>query len=185
MSLLVQVTHVLEEQRIRHALIGAAALAVHGVSRSTADVDLLTLDTRVLEKGLWEGLAARGVTIRPLKGDHDDPLAGTVRLSAGTELVDVVVGKLDWQGEIVECATHRRLASGLQHHAPAPVTGAADPRGVRGSVCLPPGASGAFRDANHGWHGKLGNGQDPIFEVRLKRGDPHSLSAAPADGARS
>ena len=40
MSLLRDVVAVLEANRIDHTLIGAAAMAVHGVSRATADVDL-------------------------------------------------------------------------------------------------------------------------------------------------
>ena len=63
MSLLIDVVCVLEGQRVRHAL-GTAALAIHGVSRSAADVDLLTLDPRVLDDGLWATLADRGVGIR-------------------------------------------------------------------------------------------------------------------------
>jgi hypothetical protein len=38
MSLLAEVLRVLERERVPHALIGAAALAIHGVSRSTADL---------------------------------------------------------------------------------------------------------------------------------------------------
>jgi hypothetical protein len=41
MSLLAEVLQLLERERVPHALIGAAAMAVRGVSRSTADVDLL------------------------------------------------------------------------------------------------------------------------------------------------
>lgn len=109
MSLLVDVARVLEGQRVRHALIGAAALAVHGVSRATADVDLLTVDTRVLDGGLWAKFADRRVGIRLLKGDFDDPLAGSVRLSEAAEIVDVVVGRFDWQREIVESAPRLSL----------------------------------------------------------------------------
>jgi predicted nucleotidyltransferase len=103
-SLLVDVARALEGQGVRHALIGAAALAVHGVSRSTADVDLLTVDMRVLDEDFWAELADRRVGIRLLKGDFDDPLAGSVRLSVDAEIVDLVVGRFDWQREIVESA---------------------------------------------------------------------------------
>jgi predicted nucleotidyltransferase len=109
-SLLSDVVGVLEGQRVRYALIGAAALAIHGVSRATADVDLLTLDTRVLDESLWATFTDRGVGIRLLKGELDDPLAGTVRVSAAADIVDIVVGRFDWQREIVESA--RRLSVG-------------------------------------------------------------------------
>lgn len=40
MTLLGDVVDVLTRERTPHALIGTAAMAVHGVSRSTADVEL-------------------------------------------------------------------------------------------------------------------------------------------------
>ena len=48
-SLLRRVHERLEESGIAHALIGAAALAIHGISRSTFDQDLLVTDRRALE----------------------------------------------------------------------------------------------------------------------------------------
>ena len=105
MNLLREVVARLRQEGIHHALIGAAAMAVHGVSRSTADVDLLTVDPRSLEAELWTPVAGDRVTLRILKGDFDDPLAGSVRLSApGERMVDVVVGRHHWQAEIVERA---------------------------------------------------------------------------------
>jgi len=106
MSLLGAVVGVLQGEGIAHALIGAAAMAVHGVSRATADVDLLTVDRAVLHSKVWQGLKTAGVEIRILKGDPEDPLAGNVRLSrSGDRTVDVVVGRHDWQRVIVDAAT--------------------------------------------------------------------------------
>lgn len=51
MTLLERVVDRLASEAVPHALIGAAALAAAGVSRSTFDIDLLTTDRRVLEKG--------------------------------------------------------------------------------------------------------------------------------------
>lgn len=48
MTLLAYVTNQLRREQIEFALIGAAALAAHGVSRSTVDIDLLVVDPRVL-----------------------------------------------------------------------------------------------------------------------------------------
>jgi hypothetical protein len=56
-TLLERVAAVLSEHGLRHALIGAAALAVHGVSRSTLDQDLLVHDRRVLDPDVWAGLS--------------------------------------------------------------------------------------------------------------------------------
>ena len=83
MSVLRDVVATLDGAGIDYALIGAAALAVHGVSRATADVDFLTVDTKVLDKELWNALESHGANLRLLKGDSDDPLAGSVRLSVG------------------------------------------------------------------------------------------------------
>jgi hypothetical protein len=41
---------------IKHALIGAGAMAAHGVSRSTQDVDFLVVDASVLEPVRWQEL---------------------------------------------------------------------------------------------------------------------------------
>jgi len=90
--LLRAVLKVLEDQEIRYALIGATALAIHGVSRSTADVDLLVDDARVLDPGLWTSLRKGGASTRIVRGDPDDPLLRAVRISTPLErTVDIVV----------------------------------------------------------------------------------------------
>jgi hypothetical protein len=104
MSLLSEVLRVLEREKAQTALIGAAALAVRGVSRSTADTDLLCVDNNVLRKEVWAGLEAPGREVRILKGDPEDPLAGSVRIGEGSEIVDVVVGRHSWQREIIDAA---------------------------------------------------------------------------------
>ena len=100
MSGLRPVVEILRRHDIPFALIGASALAAHGVSRSTLDIDLLTTDPRALGDSLWRDLS--GVDIR--RGDADDPLAGVVRIPAPAGFVDVVVGRSAWQTEIVERA---------------------------------------------------------------------------------
>lgn len=102
MKLLREVVGRLVADGISHALIGAGAMAVHGVSRSTADLDLLTVDARVLVPETWAEFEAQGRLRRLLKGDFDDPLAGSVRLASQDEVVDVVLGRYDWQREIVD-----------------------------------------------------------------------------------
>jgi hypothetical protein len=118
-TLLEHVAARLSERGVAHALIGAAALAVHGVSRSTLDQDLLVVDLRVLDAGFWEPLAG-GASIDVRKGDSADPLAGVVRISRdGERDVDVVVGRHRWQGEVVSRA---RQTPG----SPSPVALASD-----------------------------------------------------------
>ena len=77
----------LDAAQLDWCVIGAAALAAHGHSRASDDIDLLTLDTRVLEPQFWSGAQ---VTIR--RGDRDDPLVGSV-LWPGAIQHDVVVGR--------------------------------------------------------------------------------------------
>ena len=105
MSLLARVSEVLKARGIPHALVGASALTLHGVNRSTIDLDLFTIDRACLDPRMWDGLAAEGVGVEVRKGDPDDPLAGVVRLKAGPELpLDVVVGKHRWQQRAIERA---------------------------------------------------------------------------------
>jgi hypothetical protein len=104
MRLLAEAHRVLEREGVPHALIGAAALALRGVSRSTADVDLLCVDAATLRRDVWADFDSRGLLVRILQGDSDDPLAGSVRLGEGSEIVDLVVGRYAWQQEIIEAA---------------------------------------------------------------------------------
>jgi len=100
MTLLPRVAGLLATERIPFALIGAAALAARGVSRSTHDLDLLTTDRRVLDPALWRRLT--GVDTEVRRGDASDPLEGVVRLaSQGEPDVDLIVGRARWQTAIV------------------------------------------------------------------------------------
>lgn len=101
-TLLGRVYALLGEAGIPAALVGAGALAVYGVSRSTLDHDLLVTDLRALERSLWPALRA---TVDIRLGDADDPLAGVIRISeTGERDVDVILGRHRWQHEIVVSA---------------------------------------------------------------------------------
>lgn len=98
-TLLGRVAEHLEKHGISFALIGASALAAHGVSRSTVDIDLLVTDPRVLRASFWT-LQQTAVDVR--QGDDSDPLAGVVRLKAeGERDVDVVAGRAAWQSALL------------------------------------------------------------------------------------
>jgi hypothetical protein len=71
-SLLAEVLRVLDRERMPHALIGAAALAIHGLSRSTADIDLLCVDATILQREVWGVLESPGRSLRILKGDAEE-----------------------------------------------------------------------------------------------------------------
>ena len=82
LSLLPRVAARLRERRIPFAVIGAAAMAVHGVSRSAS--------------------------IR--RGDAADPLAGAVRLTGpGQAMLDIIVGRSAWQARVLERASASKI----------------------------------------------------------------------------
>lgn len=111
MTLGERVIAALEERGIAHAIIGATALAAAGVARSTLDLDLLTLDSRLLDPKHWNDLRAAGADVDVRRGDSDDPLAGVVRISMADERpVDIILGRYAWQGRAVERAV--RLPDG-------------------------------------------------------------------------
>jgi hypothetical protein len=111
LTLLADVTAILARGEIAHAVIGAAALAVHGVARATADLDLLAIDDRCLDSSLWRELGAHGVEIEIRRGDSDDPLAGVVRINApGEPSIDLVIGRWRWQSELLARAEPVRLS---------------------------------------------------------------------------
>jgi hypothetical protein len=104
-TLLDRVAAHLDRAGVPFALIGAAALAVHGISRATLDLDLLATDRRVLEGNFWTLGPDVDVDIRT--GDAADPLAGVVRCRTARERdVDIVVGKVAWQADVVARAEH-------------------------------------------------------------------------------
>lgn len=120
---LARVHELLAGRGILHALIGAAAVSVHGHLRSTADFDLLATDGAVLRDETWKPLVDEGWIVEILRGEFSDPLAGTAFLQPpGDEMpIDVVVGKWRWQREALERAGRTKL-SGVE----LPVVGAAD-----------------------------------------------------------
>jgi hypothetical protein len=104
-SLLEEISSILEAAGIRHALIGALALSVYGINRATVDLDLFAADASCLRPELWANLRNRGIAVEIRKGDFTDPLAGVVRFKApGENPLDVVVGKLAWQARLLERA---------------------------------------------------------------------------------
>lgn len=89
------------------ALIGAIALAAHGIARATLDLDLLALDPGLLSPEPWRDLSKAGVTVEVHRGDAEDPLAGVVRLTRPeAPPVDVVVGRHRWmEGVLARAGT--------------------------------------------------------------------------------
>jgi hypothetical protein len=111
LSPLAGVVGALESAGIAYALIGAAALAVHGVSRSTLDLDLLAVDPACLTPALWEPVQRQGIEVEIRRGDAADPLAGVVRLaSPGNRPADLVVGRSAWQARTLMRASRTRVS---------------------------------------------------------------------------
>lgn len=104
MTLLADVVPHLERNDVRVALIGAEALSVYGFVRATLDIDLMTVSNAVLSNDFWKPLDERA-SIDVRRGDHQDPLAGVVRLnSRDGEQLDVVVGKYKFQKAVIDRA---------------------------------------------------------------------------------
>ncbi len=102
MPLLPAVVQLLTTKRVPFALVGAGAMAAHGIARSTFDIDLLTTDPTVLATTFWRPVAEVGARIDVRKGDADDPLVGVVRLAIEAErTLDIVVGRPGWQDDVL------------------------------------------------------------------------------------
>lgn len=80
----------LERAGVPFCLIGGVAVSCHAPARYTRDVDVLVMDSRVLQPSFWSGAGLERLEIR--QGDGDDPLAGLVRIEDGVRH-DVVLGK--------------------------------------------------------------------------------------------
>jgi predicted nucleotidyltransferase len=104
MSLLAGVVSFLQRERVPHALIGAAALNAHGVNRASFDIDLLSVEPRLLRADTWAAMKTPSLNLEIHTGDIEDDLAGTVRLNERDDMVDVVVGKHRWELELIEKA---------------------------------------------------------------------------------
>jgi len=101
---------VLRDRGIPFAVVGAAAMAVHGVTRSTLDLDLLTPDSRALTRTTWASLEGGEATIDIRIGGADDPLLGAVRFTAvDSTIVDLIVGRGSWQAALVARARPHSL----------------------------------------------------------------------------
>jgi len=97
-----EVSNFLQAEGIPFTVIGATAMAVHGVSRATQDVDLLVTSRTCLQDAFWTALRARGLEVEVREGDDEDPLAGVVHVIALDTgiVIDIVVGKPAWQEPI-------------------------------------------------------------------------------------
>jgi hypothetical protein len=103
-TLVERVAKLFDEQQIAFALIGASAVAVRGLPRSTYDVDLLTVDKRVMDDEIWEPIRALA-HIEVRRGDQFDPLKGVVWIRPENERpIDVVVGRWKWEQRVIERA---------------------------------------------------------------------------------
>jgi hypothetical protein len=73
-------------------VIGATALATHGLVRSTADLDLLAHDERIITGRAWAEARKSPIGIVVRAGDAMDPLRGVVRIGPSARMpVDIVV----------------------------------------------------------------------------------------------
>jgi hypothetical protein len=107
--LLARVCERLTAERVEFCVIGAAAMAVHGVVRATADLDLFTVDTRPLREEFWTS-SVSDVELEIRRADVDDPLGGVVRVGKRTgECIDLVVGRPSWHRDVLANAQSTRI----------------------------------------------------------------------------
>jgi hypothetical protein len=105
LNLLDETLRALKSHGLRAAVIGAAAMAAHGVARATMDVDLLLVGRESLDSEAWEDLRRSGVAVEVRRGASDDPLAGVIRLRHNGDLpIDVIVGAASWQRRAIDRA---------------------------------------------------------------------------------
>lgn len=105
MNIFDETLRALRSHGLRAAVIGAAAMAAHGVARATMDVDLLLVGLESLDSDAWEDLRRSGVNVEVRRGASDDPLVGVIRLRHASDLpVDVVVGGASWQRRAIDRA---------------------------------------------------------------------------------
>jgi hypothetical protein len=104
-TILDRVVERLDARGIPTAVIGATALAAHGVSRSTFDRDLLTSHATVLDPSFWKDFPPdAGVDAR--RGETSDPLVGVVRFTSSHDRdVDLVVIAGAWIDAILARAS--------------------------------------------------------------------------------
>jgi hypothetical protein len=78
--LLLDVVDILEARKIDYAVVGALAASVYGAVRASVDADVL-LSTTIQATGLEQACQAAGFRTTLTRGDLDDPIPGTIRLS--------------------------------------------------------------------------------------------------------
>ena len=96
-------------------------MAVHGVARSTQDLDVITVATDCLADATWDRVRSASVDVQIRRGGPDDPLAGVVRFRAPHETpIDLVVGKSAWQSSIIDRAAATEIEDARVPVASAP-----------------------------------------------------------------
>ncbi len=171
MTLLALVSRALEAHGVAHAVIGAAALAVHGVSRATADIDLLVTDPRGFDSTLWAPVEAAGAAVDMRRGDADDPLAGVIRISRGEDPpVDVIAGRSTWQTAIMARAVPTAVAGATVPIA-ALAGGALRDAGRRGLPAPQRHGPARTRAGGAGVAGRCRSRRDRVAPLAVDAGD--------------
>jgi len=92
-ELLLDVVRAIESQNIRYAVIGAMAVALHGVVRASVDSDAIVAATFAQLTKLRDELTTRGLKCDLRLGDPSDPIPGMLVVSDRFEnRVDLLMG---------------------------------------------------------------------------------------------
>ena len=91
--LLLDVIAVLRSHDIAYAVIGALAVAVHGVVRASQDADIVAALTVRDAARVREMFASEGLQVDVRRGDLDDPIQAVVEIKDDfSNRVDVLIG---------------------------------------------------------------------------------------------
>lgn len=99
LSLAVELGRLLEQARLPYAIGGALALGIHGVSRSTQDVDVNVFVKLDQLETLLELLIANGVQVDAAKARSEGETDGVFFCWAGQTRIDVFLPSIDLSWE--------------------------------------------------------------------------------------
>lgn len=87
-----EVSKLLDELQIPHAMIGAAAMAVHGFARQTVDLDFAScVDPFSALQFAAAAMEKRGYAVEVITPDAEDPLGGLLNITRpGCDLIQLV-----------------------------------------------------------------------------------------------
>ncbi|HYM36466.1 MAG TPA: DUF6036 family nucleotidyltransferase, partial [Steroidobacteraceae bacterium] len=108
--LLADVAAVLNSQKIDYAVVGALAVAVHGMMRASIDADAIVAATTSQLAGLQKQLVEAGFDVEQRRGGVDDPIAAMIIIADRFgNRVDLLIGMKGLEGSVYERAIQMQI----------------------------------------------------------------------------